>query len=114
MGQHYRRQLPSFETPRPRDLIDYYKPPQESEAVFELLLQSNQIIKVSNDVLLHRETFDHAREVVGKRIEETGEITVADLRDMLGTSRKYSLPLLEYFDTIGFTQRVGDKRVLKK
>jgi len=103
-----------FETPRPRDLIDYYKPPQESEAVFELLLQSNQIIKVSNDVLLHRETFDHAREVVGKRIEETGEITVADLRDMLGTSRKYSLPLLEYFDTIGFTQRVGDKRVLKK
>ncbi|MDP6116640.1 MAG: selenocysteine-specific translation elongation factor [Planctomycetota bacterium] len=103
-----------FETPRPRDLIDYYKPPQESEAVFDLLIQSNEIIKISNDVILHGDTFAHAKNVVAQRIEETGEITVADLRDMLGTSRKYSLPLLEHFDSIGFTQRIGDKRVLKK
>jgi selenocysteine-specific elongation factor len=103
-----------FETPRPRDLIDYYKPPQESEAVFDLLIPSNEIIKISNDVILHGDTFAHAKNLVAQRIEETGEITVADLRDMLGTSRKYSLPLLEHFDSIGFTQRVGDKRVLKR
>jgi selenocysteine-specific elongation factor len=44
--------------------------------------------------------------------EMRGEITVATLRDASGASRKYTLPILEHFDAVGITRRVGDKRVL--
>lgn len=43
-----------------------------------------------------------------------GDITLAVVRDLTGSSRKYSLPLLEYFDSKGITRRVGDKRILLK
>lgn len=43
-----------------------------------------------------------------------GELTVGSLRDATGTSRKYVLSLLEFFDSQGITRRVGDKRVLMK
>ena len=46
--------------------------------------------------------------------EITGDITLAGFRDVTGSSRKYSLPLLEYFDSKGITRRVGDKRILLK
>jgi selenocysteine-specific elongation factor len=39
--------------------------------------------------------------------------SAAALRDSLGVSRKYAIPLLEYFDAQGFTKRVGDVRVLR-
>ncbi|MEK7368475.1 MAG: SelB C-terminal domain-containing protein, partial [Planctomycetota bacterium] len=47
-----------------------------------------------------------------KSIRERGSITAAEFRDLVGTSRKYVIPLLEYFDRIHLTKRVGDKRVL--
>ena len=43
-----------------------------------------------------------------------GEITLAGIRDLTGSSRKYILPILEYFDSKGITRRVGDKRLLLK
>ena len=46
-------------------------------------------------------------------LHENGSITVADVRTMFNTSRKYSLPLLEYLDQQRVTRRVGDERVLR-
>jgi selenocysteine-specific elongation factor len=45
-------------------------------------------------------------------MSENGDITVAALRDQIGVNRKYSLAMLDFLDSQGFTQRVGDKRVL--
>jgi selenocysteine-specific elongation factor len=50
---------------------------------------------------------------VSERIKDSGEITVADVRDMFGTSRKYALALLDYLDKQRVTRRVGDARVLR-
>ncbi len=47
-----------------------------------------------------------------KYIEDNGKITVAQFRDTMDTSRKYSLAILEHFDGIKFTKRNGDERVL--
>ena len=41
-------------------------------------------------------------------------MTVAEFRDIINTSRKYAVPLLEHFDSMKFTRRVGDKRALIK
>ena len=43
----------------------------------------------------------------------SGGMTVSDVRDALGTSRKYAVPLLEYLDAKGLTRRVGDVRVAR-
>ena len=52
-------------------------------------------------------------EQIKGRIEERGEITVADVRDMFGASRKYALALLDHLDQQRVTRRVGDARGLR-
>ena len=47
-------------------------------------------------------------------LEKRGEITVPEFKELTGLSRKYIIPLLEYFDLAKVTLRVGDKRVLRK
>ncbi|MDQ3983000.1 MAG: SelB C-terminal domain-containing protein, partial [Actinomycetota bacterium] len=53
-----------------------------------------------------------AKEKVKARIEESGGATVAEIRDLLGTTRKYAVPLCEWLDAEGTTRRRGDLRVL--
>jgi len=101
-----------LQTPRPKDLLELFEPTESVEGVLDLLLQSGEVVRISEDVILLPETFEQAQEVIRRHIGEHGDITAGDLRDRLGTSRKYSVALLEYLDGTGFTQRVGDKRVL--
>jgi len=54
------------------------------------------------------------REQIAERIRSAGPIAAAELRDMIGASRKFSIALLEYFDRTGFTIRVGDRRKLRR
>ena len=53
-------------------------------------------------------------DLLDKLAKIEGEITLAGVRDLTNSSRKYILPLLEYFDSRGITRRVGDKRLLLK
>jgi selenocysteine-specific elongation factor len=74
-------------------------------------LRTGELVKVAEDLYFQK---DILREIVAKvtaYITEKGEITVGELRDLLKTSRKYALPLLEYFDREKLTRRVGDKRL---
>ncbi|MGE5560966.1 MAG: selenocysteine-specific translation elongation factor [Chloroflexota bacterium] len=76
-----------------------------------LLGEEGSVIRLSDDVYIHRETLADARARVRATLRETGKITVAAFRDMVGTSRKFALPLLERFDAEGLTRRAGDERV---
>ena len=59
-----------------------------------------------------------SRNVLEKLVEKLagagGDITVASVRDLTGSSRKYVLPMLEMLDSMGITRRVQDKRILRK
>jgi selenocysteine-specific elongation factor len=83
------------------------------DAVYDVLTRRRQLIQLNDDVMLLPETYEAALEQVRTRINESGEITAAQVRDLFGTTRKYALALLEYLDTVGVTKRVGDARVLK-
>jgi selenocysteine-specific elongation factor len=63
------------------------------------------------EVLFHRDAVIEARRRLAPLLVEPG-LLVKDAGAALGISRKYSVPLLEYLDTIQFTQRVGDRRIL--
>ena len=59
------------------------------------------------------ETLETIKAYLKKYLEEKKEITMAEFRDLAKTSRKFAVPLMEYFDSQRFTQRVGDKRMLR-
>lgn len=69
------------------------------------------MVKISEDLYFEKSILALAREKITAALRDKGEITVAELRDLLNTSRKYALPLMEYFDKEKLTRRVGDKRL---
>lgn len=90
------------------------KPPEpEIDEVFRTLLEDGTIVKISEDIFLHKEVLNEAQNKIKNLIKERGAVTISEIREFLGTSRKYAVPLMEYLDRVGFTKRIGDKRVLK-
>jgi selenocysteine-specific elongation factor len=81
-------------------------------ALIRGLVRTGQLVQVSQDLVFPAETMAEIRNVVTDRIATAGPFTVAEFRDLVGASRKYAVPLLEYFDQAGFTRRQGDVRVL--
>jgi selenocysteine-specific elongation factor len=72
-----------------------------------------RLVRVSPEIVLTPEFVTKAEAIVRSNAEPPG-ITVSAFREALGTSRKYALPVLEYFDAKGLTRRQGDVRVLRK
>jgi selenocysteine-specific elongation factor len=85
-----------------------------AERMYQTLLDDGILVNVGGDILFHQSVLQEIQSRVLTHIAEHGEITVATLRDQLGSSRKFTLTVLEYFDTLHLTRRVGDKRVLAR
>jgi selenocysteine-specific elongation factor len=69
------------------------------------------MVKIAEEFYFLKEVLVQARQKISLSLKEKGEITVAEVRDLLQTSRKFALPLMEYFDREKLTRRVGDKRL---
>jgi selenocysteine-specific elongation factor len=97
-----------------------YSPPtikscitEVGEDMYNALIDTEQLIPVSNEVVFRFEDYDRMVTQVGDKIRETGSISVGNIRDLFNTSRRYILALLEHMDAIGITVRDGDVRRLK-
>jgi selenocysteine-specific elongation factor len=82
------------------------------DRALQALSDDGTIVAVSPDLRFATEVVDQVRVLVVETLRAGGDLTVATLRDHLHTSRKYALALLEFFDTVRITRRVGDRRVL--
>ena len=82
--------------------------------MLQALVDEGALVSVGEDVVFHRDVLEEIQARVLAHLAEHGEITVATLRDLLGSSRKFVLTVLEYFDALRLTRRVGDKRVLAR
>ncbi len=81
--------------------------------LFDVCVAEGQLVHISGDIYLHTEIEAEMRRVIREKLAAGGPgLTVAEIRDMLGTTRKYAVPLCEYLDAIKVTQRAGDLRVL--
>ncbi len=76
------------------------------------LARENRIVRVDTDRYYERGVIDRFRKNITDYINTHGEATAAELKDTMGISRKYAMPLLEYFDSVGLTRRNGDTRSL--
>lgn len=83
------------------------------EDVLGVLVARGSLVLVSPEVLFLPQTYEEMVARIRAHIEREGSITLAQTRDMLGTSRKYAQGLLEHLDEVGVTERVGDVRVLR-
>lgn len=101
-----------YSPPKYEELISREQNEIEFKRVYEAVLEEGTLFKVNEDCILLTSDYNEAKEKVKKYIEDNGKITVAEFRDMMDTSRKYSLAILEHFDGIKFTKRNGDERVL--
>jgi selenocysteine-specific elongation factor len=80
---------------------------------FNALTENGTLIRLNADVVYLGETVVEMRERVVAYLERDSSITIAEVRDLFGTSRKYALALMEYLDDQRVTRRVGDERVLR-
>lgn len=79
--------------------------------VYEALLDLGILVAITPDLVFHREIIEKGAHILREKVQD--QFTVADFRDWVGSSRKYALPLLEYYDQKALTQRQGDKRRLR-
>ncbi|MGH2699800.1 MAG: selenocysteine-specific translation elongation factor [Actinomycetota bacterium] len=80
-------------------------------ALLRALVDSGELVRIG-DFYLTAARAQEARQRVRTAIESGGPMTVAQIRDLLGTSRKYAVPLCEWLDQTGATLRRGDTRIL--
>ena len=84
------------------------------EEVVDALIEMNEFMTVSSDVIFRRQDYDLMVTEIRKTIVQNGKISLAEVRDLFNTSRKYAQALLEHLDAKGITIRDGDYRKLKK
>ena len=82
--------------------------------VLEVMVKEGGILKVKEDLYFHRKAIDGLKSELVAFLKNNGEITTPQFKEMTGASRKYTIPLIEYFDRTQVTVRVGDTRVLRK
>jgi selenocysteine-specific elongation factor len=80
--------------------------------LFEVCCAEGYLVRVTEDIYLHADADAEMRQKVRERLAEGKGLTVAEIRDLLGTTRKYAVPLCEYLDRVGVTRREGDLRLL--
>jgi selenocysteine-specific elongation factor len=85
--------------------------------ILQLLLDSQKLVRVQGEMFMHAavigELQSKLRDFASKR-EPERLIDVAEFKELAGVSRKYAIPLLEYFDRERITRRAGDKRLVLK
>ena len=93
-----------------------FSPPAWNKIDAELLgalSDRGEVISAGPEVVFAAEVFDEMRDAVIGFCRDNSEISINDVRDLLGTSRKYSLALLEQLDRDNVTMRIGDLRKLR-
>lgn len=76
-------------------------------------LIGNTVVKLDDNIVFDIKVFENAKNKVIEHINKNKKITLAEFRDITGSSRKYAMAILEYLDKIGVTKREEDYRVLK-
>jgi selenocysteine-specific elongation factor len=85
----------------------------EEHELFQVLLEGRRLVRVKESLFFHTAALDAIQDKLVAFLKERREIGPADIKDLLGISRKYAIPLLEYFDGRRVTTRVGERRVLR-
>jgi len=82
------------------------------ESLSPVALEQGLLVRISGDMLLHRDADQQARELLVESMVDGQQLSLSEIRELLSTSRKFAVPYCEYLDTEGFTRREGNLRTL--
>ena len=103
-----------LQPPSPKELSEVWSEEEAGIlAIFEHLVHEGILMKIRSGIYFHRTPFEQVKENLVQFLRKNREITTPQFKEMTGASRKYVIPLIEYFDQIKLTLRLGDKRVLR-
>jgi selenocysteine-specific elongation factor len=85
----------------------------EDHELFQVLVESRKLVRVKESLYFHAQALEAIQDKLVAMLRERKEIGPGDIKDLLGISRKYAIPLLEFFDARRVTTRVGERRVLR-
>jgi len=86
---------------------------KRAQKILQLLLREQVLVKVSEDLLFHRDAMARLRAQLAEYKKQRGDrLPIPAFKDLAGISRKYAIPLLEYLDRARVTRRAGDVRIL--
>jgi selenocysteine-specific elongation factor len=97
----------------PPSLAEAMRTTGATSEIVRVLAQRGDLERLSDDIAFTRDAYERAVGAVRDLIATTGSVSVAQLRDRLGASRRPMLALLEHLDAVKVTRRVGDARVLR-
>jgi len=104
-----------FTPPSPEELKTALgmKEPEFTE-ILSYMLERGELVRINQEIVFTVAAIEEGKERLSRFFASEKELSLATARDLLGTSRKYALPLIEYYDKLRFTVRVGDMRVRGK
>ncbi|MCL2821034.1 MAG: selenocysteine-specific translation elongation factor [Oscillospiraceae bacterium] len=105
-----------YDVKTPQELADIFtkNEKREFEQIFENMISSGELVMLSKQVYWLRDVYDKAVCQVKSHIDSENEITLAQCRDILKTTRKYALTFLEHLDGKNVTGLQGESRKLIK
>lgn len=93
---------------------DFSVDPKTARDVLQMLIDEKRVIKTKDDLYFDADAMAGLEQRLVDFLTAEKEITTPQFKDMTGLSRKYVIPIIEYFDSINLTIRVGDSRQLRK
>jgi selenocysteine-specific elongation factor len=88
--------------------------PDQAKDVLLLLIGEKKVVKVKEDLCFSAGAIADIETKLVDFLKQNGEISMPQFKELTGTSRKYSVPLMEFFDSNNLTLRIGDLRRLRK
>jgi selenocysteine-specific elongation factor len=85
----------------------------EKHELFQLLLADRKLVRVKESLYFHAAALQEIQDTLVAHLTAKKELGPADMKDLFGVSRKYAIPLMEYFDAQRVTVRKGERRVLR-
>ena len=103
-----------FNPPKYEEVIEHTaEAPEKVQKILQILIEQERLVRVENNLLFHSEAIEQARRLLISFINKEGKLESVKFKYLLNTTRKYAIPLLDYFDRIGVTRRAGYTRYLK-
>lgn len=100
-----------FEAPEVEEVIEGEKDKNGARQAILAMVDDGTLIRMNGQVYMHREFRDEAVKLIRECMEQGGSITLAQARDLMSTSRKFALMVLDYTDEKKITRKEGDLRI---
>jgi len=98
-----------------REVMEHFANKKDSaRKVMDVMLRDGILVKISEDLYFHKDGLQKLRENYKNLLLKEGKATPASFRELSGLSRKFIIPLMEYFDLTKLTIRAGEHRLLRE